>query len=89
MIDRLTHERMQVRTEGLAGSYLAVEDGQLPAVEQALQAAGIAYAVVPEAISVDDEPFVSVVNLGLGADVVRVQAALDAAPDEDPAHAAD
>lgn len=78
MIDTITQERIVIHTEGTGGPYLMVADEQLNVVVEALRANSVPHWVDEDAISVDGEPAVAVVNLGRGADVPAVQRVLDA-----------
>lgn len=78
MIDAITQERIVIHTEGTGGPYLMVANEQLDVVIEALRANHVAHWVDEDAISLDDEPAVAVVNLGRGADVPAVQRMLDA-----------
>jgi hypothetical protein len=77
MIDAITRERIVIHTEGTGGPYLMVAHEQLEAVTNALRARNVAHWVDDDAISLDGEPAVAVVNLGRGADVRAVQRLLD------------
>jgi hypothetical protein len=78
MIDAITHERIVVHTEGTGGPYLMVANEQLEDVVEALRNHHVSHWVDEDAISLDGEPAVAVVNLGRGADVRAVQQVLDA-----------
>jgi hypothetical protein len=78
MIDAITRERIVIHTEGRGGPYLMVANEQLDAVVEALRNHRVSHWVDEDAISLDDEPAVAVVNLGRGADVPAVQRILDA-----------
>lgn len=78
MIDAITQERIVIHTEGTGGPYLMVANEQLDAVIEALRANRVPHWVDEDAISLDDEPAVAVVNLGRGAGVPAVQRVLDA-----------
>jgi len=78
MIDTVTHERIVIHTEGTGGPYLMVAQDQLSEATDGLIAADVPFWVDEDAISLDGEPAVAVVNLGRGADVVAVQKLLDA-----------
>jgi hypothetical protein len=77
MIDSITHERIVIHTEGTGGPYLMVAQEQLEAVTTLLGEHDVPHWVDEDAISIDNEPAVAVVNLGRGADVVTVQQLLD------------
>jgi len=77
MIDTSTHKKLYVSTEGSAGPYIMVPLTQLAALKQILDANQVCYEVDDDAISLGDEPFIAVVNLGRDADVAATQALLD------------
>ncbi len=77
MIDAITQERIVVHTEGAAGPYLMVANEQLDSVVEALRNHKVSHWVDEDAISLDDEPAVAVVNLGRSANVPAVQRILD------------
>jgi len=77
MIDAITRERIVIHTEGTGGPYLMVAQEQLEAVTDALSAHSVSHWVDEDAISLDGEPAVAVVNLGRSADVPAVQRLLD------------
>jgi len=78
MIDSITQERIVVYTEGTGGPYFMVANDQLEAVVEALRQHRVAHWVDDDAISLDGEPAVAVINLGRGTDVSAVQQILDA-----------
>ena len=78
MIDAITHDRILIHTEGTGAPYLMVANEQLEVVVSVLRDHGVSHWVDDDAISLDDEPAVAVVNLGRGADVAAVQRLLDA-----------
>lgn len=78
MIDAITRERIVIHTEGTGGPYFMVAQEQLDAVTTALRARNVPHWVDEDAISLDGEPAVAVVNLGRAADVPAVQRLLDA-----------
>jgi hypothetical protein len=77
MIDAITQERIIVHTEGTGSPYLMVANNQLTNVTDVLRCQGVPYWVDEDAISLDDEPAVAIVNLGRGANVASVQHLLD------------
>jgi len=79
MLDIETRERLQISTDGDAGPYLLVPLDQLPDVGRVLQQHHIAYAVVEDAIELDDRPVIAIIDFGRTADAARIQAAMDAA----------
>ncbi|HEX4792181.1 MAG TPA: hypothetical protein VH370_00225 [Humisphaera sp.] len=79
MIDSETKEKVVVRTEGGAGAYIMVPLDQIAEIEGILRDNRVSFWVDSDAISLDGKPAISVINLGRGADVARVQRLLDAA----------
>ena len=79
MIDSETRERIVVSAEGTGGPYIMVPLDQVADIEGILRGDKIPFWVDSDAISLDGEPAIIVVNLGRGADVNRVQQLLDAA----------
>lgn len=78
MIDVITQERIVVHTEGTGGPYLMVANEQIDTVVTTLQSHRVPHWVDEDAISLDGEPAVAIVNLGRSADVSEVQQVLDA-----------
>jgi hypothetical protein len=79
MIDEMTKDSLRVSTEGGAGPYLMVPVAQLDAVLRLLDRHKVRYWVDPDAISLDNEPAVTVINFGRSGEAARVQAILDEA----------
>jgi hypothetical protein len=79
MIDAISRNPLYVSTDGTAGPYIMVPVSQLVDVRQLLDIHKIRYSVEEDAISLDGEPEIAVVNLGRGGDVSTVQAILDSA----------
>jgi hypothetical protein len=79
MIDLTTQEPIIVHAEGTGGPYIMVPINQLEATETVLRNNGVSYWTDTDAISLDGKPAIVVINLGRGADAVRVQQILDAA----------
>ena len=77
MIDAITQERIVIHTEGTGGPYLMVAQGQLGEITATLRAHNVPHWVDEDAISLDGEPAVAVVNLGRGVDVSAIQRLLD------------
>lgn len=77
MTDAVTKKPLHVSTDGTAGPYIMVPVSQLTELREILDGQRICYAVEEDAISLDGAPEVAVVDLGHGADVRAVQAALD------------
>lgn len=80
MIDSFTKGPLYVSTDGTAGPYIMVPVSQLGDVRGLLDAKGVRYSVDEDAISLDGEPEVSVINLGRGVDPEAVQTILDGVP---------
>jgi hypothetical protein len=66
MIDSSTKSPLYVSTDGTAGPYIMVPVSQLAEVRRALDARKVRYWVDENAISLDGEPEVTVINLGSG-----------------------
>jgi hypothetical protein len=79
MIDTATGERLRVSTDGTGGPYIMLPLTQLDEVRELLREQGISFWVDSHAISLDNEPLIAVINLGLDGDAARVQAILDKA----------
>ncbi len=79
MIDEMTQERLRVNSDVIAGPYLMVILPQLDAVRALLDRHAVYDWVNADAISLDNEPAVTVINFGKGGDATRVQAILDEA----------
>jgi hypothetical protein len=79
MIDVMTKRPFRVSTDGVAGPYLMVPVDQLDLVKEVLDRGRIRYWVDSDAISLDCEPAITVVNFGRAGDTDRIQAVLDGA----------
>ncbi|MEZ6113479.1 MAG: hypothetical protein R3C99_21070 [Pirellulaceae bacterium] len=79
MIDASTAKPLSVSTDGNAGPYIMVPIQQIDEVRALLDANAVAYWVDEDAISLNGQPAVTVVNLGHGADAASVQRILDRA----------
>jgi hypothetical protein len=79
MIDEMTQEDLRVRSDVIAGPYLEIAVPQLDAVLARLDRHAVYYWVDADAISLDNEPFTTVINFGKGGDAARIQAILDEA----------
>jgi len=77
VIDLTTHQRIIVSTDGDAGPYIIVPLDQLDAVELILKENNVSFWVDADAISLDGQPEVAIVNLGRGANATHVQQMLD------------
>lgn len=77
MIDVSTKKRLLVSTDGDAVPYIMLPVQQIDDVRALLNASNIPYWVDEDAISLDGEPEVTVVNLGHGTDAAAVQNILD------------
>lgn len=80
MIDTTTDKPLYVSTDGDAGPYIMVPVAQLERVRALLDANQVPYWVDEEAISLDGNPEVAVINLGHGTDPKKVQNLLDSIP---------
>lgn len=79
MIDVMTRRPFRVSADGVAGPYLMVPVDQLDSVREVLDRGGVRYWVDSDAISLDGEPAITVVNFGRAGDTGRIQAVLDRA----------
>lgn len=77
MFDQITKERLRVSTDGNAGPYLMVPVTQLDELKVLLEHHKIRYWVDADAISLDGEPAIAVINFGRSGDVNRIQPILD------------
>jgi hypothetical protein len=77
MIDTTTQKPLYVSTDGNAGPYVVVPVDLLEKVKALLDSQGIVYWVDEEAIRLDQEPEVAVVNFAHGTDSAAVQRLLD------------
>ena len=77
MIDEMTEDSLRVSTDGIAGPYLMLPVTQLDAVLEALNRNKVRYWVDADAISLDNEPAIAVINFGRSGEAVRIQAILD------------
>ena len=68
MIDEMTHEKLRVSVDAVAGPYLMVTIDQLDSVVAVLDRHKVRYWVDSEAISLDNEPYVTVINFGKAGD---------------------
>src|SRR5208337_1521311 len=79
MIDEMTKDNLRVSPDGIAGPYLMVSVTQLDAVLAVLNRHKVRYWVDADAISLDNEPAIAVINFGRSGEAVRIQAILDEA----------
>ncbi len=79
MIDEITGDRLYVSTDGVAGPYLMVPVTQLDAVRAVLDRSELRYWVDADAISLDNQPAIAVINFGRSGETPRIQAILDEA----------
>ena len=77
MIDEMTRNSLLVSRDGIAGPYLMVPVTQLDAVLAVLDSNHVRYWVDADAISLDDEPAITVINFGRSGDAARIQTILD------------
>jgi hypothetical protein len=83
MVDATTRKPLRVSTDGTVGPYIMVPIIQLDELREILDRHRIRYSVEEDVISLNGEPEVGVVDLGLGADPAAVQAILDGAAEAD------
>jgi hypothetical protein len=76
MIDETTQERLRVSTAD-SGPYLWIAMTQLDAVRAELDRHKVRYWVDAEAISLDNEPYVTVISFYRSEDAARIQSILD------------
>ena len=79
MIDVSTKKPLYVSTDGDSGPYIMVPVQQIDDVCTLLDSNSIPYWVDEDAISLDGQPEVTVVNLGHASDAASIQKILDAA----------
>ena len=79
MIDEMTQSNLRVSNDGTAGPYLMVPVTQLDAVLAVLNRHKVRYWVDADAISLDNEPAITVINFGRSGDAARIQAIIDEA----------
>ena len=77
MIDKTTRERLSVSRDGTAGPYLMVPVEQVPRVRELLNKHGISFWVDSDAIALDGQPAIAVVNFGRHGEADQIQAILD------------
>ena len=79
MIDCETNERLTVSVERDAAPYLLVPLEQLPEVTRVLDAHRVVYSVAEDAVGLDGEPFIAIIDFSRNSDASRLQTLLDAA----------
>lgn len=77
MIDASSAKPLCVSGGGGGGPYLMVPVSQLNEVRSLLDAHAIRYWVDPVAVSLDDQPEITAINFGRGADPEAIQEILD------------
>lgn len=77
MKDVATKQPLYVSTDGTAGPYIMVPVSQLDAVQQLLRQHHIPHTVDEDAISLNGEPEIAVVDFGRSGDARKVQQVLD------------
>jgi len=77
MIRTRTSERLSVSTDGNAGPYIMLPVDQLDEIRSLLEANDVRYWVDEQAISLDGNPEIAVINLSRGTDPHQVQRLLD------------
>jgi hypothetical protein len=75
----MTRDILSVSTDGDAGPYLMVPMTQLDAILAVLDRHQVRYWVDADAISLDNEPALTVIHFGRSDDAARIQAILDEA----------
>jgi hypothetical protein len=70
---------MRVSTDGDAGPYIMVPVDQLETVKALLSRKNVHFWVDSDAISLDGEPAIAVINLARGANAEQIQQMLDEA----------
>ncbi len=80
MNDSSTKKPLHVSDHGAGGPYFWVPVSQLAEVCRLLDANRVPYQVDEYTISLDDEPEVTIINLGPGGDGEAVQKILDSVP---------
>jgi hypothetical protein len=78
MIDSAPEKRVRVSSDATTGPYIISPVDQLLEIREVLDRNDIRYWVDEDAISLNDQPAVSVINLGRGVDADYVQKLLDA-----------
>jgi hypothetical protein len=68
---------LTVSTDGTAGPYVIVSPDQYGAVAEALRAEGVRFRVDQDAVLLAGVPALAVIDLGIGADVERIQRILN------------
>jgi hypothetical protein len=79
MIDAQTKRRLEVSRSGKAGPYIMVPLDQVEAVRGLLDTGGFRYWVDEAAISLDGNPYITVVNFSRETNPDAVQTLLDSA----------
>jgi len=77
MIDSFTKDPIRVGDDDDAGPYIIVRLDQLGLVTKLLDDAGFHYDLDEEALSINDGPYTTIVNLGRHADGPAIQKLLD------------
>lgn len=80
MIEATTRRPLDVCTDGGAGPYIVLPVTQLDLVTALLDANGVSYWVDEEAVSLDGNPEVAVINLARGSDVETLKRLLNGIP---------
>jgi hypothetical protein len=75
-----TKTPLRVSSDGTAGPYVMVPVSELEGIKKLLNEHKVGYWVDENAISLNGEPEVSVINLGQGADAQRIQRLLNGTP---------
>ncbi len=79
MIDALTKQPLTLSTDGSAGPYLHLPLTQLEAIRQVLDQHQVYYWVDEHAVSLNDSPYIALINFGRNADPSAIQNILNSA----------
>ena len=77
MMESNTRQPLKVSTDGTAGPYIMVPVPQLDELKNLLGTHQVPFWVDEDAISLDDGPFIAVVNLSTDPSPAEVQGILD------------
>jgi hypothetical protein len=77
MVDSFTKKPIRVIDDGAGDPYIIWRVDQLVAVKRILDGAGCRYDIDDEQLSINGQPFVTIVSLEPGADVAAIQKLLD------------
>jgi hypothetical protein len=77
MIDVTTKKPLRVTPDESAGPYIRLSLAQVDAIRRLFDSHGVRYWVSENAISLNNGPYMTIVNLGRGGDADAVQTLLD------------